>query len=177
MKNYLNQISVVTKSLFWITVGLLIYGYLCRIASIYFFWESKSIGWFLFFAFIVALLRDLMLFKKQANKKAVVEKIFIGFSLFVMLLKIILLTVIPRTSAYQAAVEFIKADEKTISKVGQVKSIFLQQQGSMAMSSSSEGDAGQADLYFVVKGTKKYMDINILMVKDFTTNWKIEIVE
>jgi hypothetical protein len=45
----------------------------------------------------------------------------------------------------------------------------------MSMTTNSQGSAGQADLHFIVKGSKKYTDLNLLMNKDFDTDWQIEI--
>jgi hypothetical protein len=39
----------------------------------------------------------------------------------------------------------------------------------------TEGSAGQADLHFIGKGSKKYADLNLLMNKDFDTDWQIEV--
>ncbi|MCX6317156.1 MAG: hypothetical protein NTW29_07685 [Bacteroidetes bacterium] len=45
------------------------------------------------------------------------------------------------------------------------------------MSESSQGTSGSADLHFVVKGSKKYIDLNLLLKKDVETDWNIQINE
>jgi hypothetical protein len=59
--------------------------------------------------------------------------------------------------------------------VGPVTSVFLVPFGGFAMTTTSDGTAGQADLHFIVKGAETYEDLNLLMDKDFTTDWQIEV--
>lgn len=58
------------------------YGYLCRLIGLYFFWESKTLGWVLFWLTVVFILRDRINGKELQNKKTIVEKIGIGLSIF-----------------------------------------------------------------------------------------------
>ena len=60
-------------------------------------------------------------------------------------------------------------------KVGTVNSVFLVPIGGMSMATGKQGTAGNADLHFTVKGSKKFLDLNLLMSKDFETDWEIEI--
>ena len=45
--------------------------------------------------------------------------------------------------------------------------------GGMAMSSSSAGQTGQADLNFIIKGKNKFKDINLQLTKELETKWTI----
>jgi hypothetical protein len=49
--------------------------------------------------------------------------------------------------------------------------------GGLSLTSSEAGEAGNADLHYVVKGSKGNMDLNLLMEKDFDTDWVIQIQE
>ena len=82
---------------------------------------------------------------------------------------------IQQTSLYDSALNFINTNQAIRNEVGTVNSIFFVPLGGMSLTTSSEGSSGQADLHFVVKGSKKYIDLNLLMYKDFNTNWEIEI--
>ncbi len=118
-----------------------------------------------------------MKIKKIQNKKTLLEKIGIGFSIFVVIIKGVLFFATQQTTAYENAVTFIKTSPEIQNKVGTVNSIFLVPFGGMSMTTNSQGSAGQADLHFIVKGSKKYTDLNLLMSKDFDTDWQIEINE
>jgi hypothetical protein len=45
------------------------------------------------------------------------------------------------------------------------------------MTTNSQGSTGQADLHFIVKGSEKYLDLNLLMNKETEAEWQIEINE
>ncbi len=157
------------------TIAFLSYGYLCRLFGLYFFWESKTIGWILFWIAVIFILRDRIKLKKLQNKKTLFEKIGIGFSIFVIIIKCVLFFATQQTSAYDSAVSFIKTNPSIQNNVGTVNSVFLVPFGGMSMTTNSQGLAGQADLHFIVKGSKKYIDLNLLMNKEFETDWQIEI--
>lgn len=141
------------------------------------FWESKTLGWVLFWLTVVFILRDRINGKELQNKKTIVEKIGIGLSIFVILIKGVLFFVIQQTSAYDSAIKFIKTSQGIQSKVGTIESVFLVPFGGISMTTNSQGTAGQANLYFIIKGSKKHLDLNLLMNKDFETDWEIAINE
>ncbi len=159
------------------TIIFLLYGYLCRLVGLYFFWESKTIGWVLFWIMVVFILRDMIKQKKRYNKKAILEKIGIGLSVFVIIVKGVLFFAIQQTSAYESAANFIKTNQEIRNKVGIVKGIFLVPFGAISMTTNSQGSTGQADLHFIVKGSEKYLDLNLLMNKETEAEWQIEINE
>jgi len=173
--NFLNSLSSFARTFIIVTVAFLLYGYLCRPLGIYFFWESKTIGWTLFWITIALVLRNRIKSKKLQKKSAIPEKIGIGLSVFVVLLKGILFFAIQQTSAYDKALIFINEDKGIQNEVGAVKGVFFVPFGGMSMSSGPQGTTGQADLNFVVKGSKKYIDLNLLMAKELEGDWRIGI--
>lgn len=84
---------------------------------------------------------------------------------------------IQQTSAYESAANFIKTNQEIRNKVGIVKGIFLVPFGAISMTTNSQGSTGQADLHFIVKGSEKYLDLNLLMNKETEAEWQIEIKE
>lgn len=173
--DYLNSLSGITRKFIIATVAFLLYGYLCRLVGLYFFWESKTVGWLLFWITVILILRDRIKTKKLLKKAATFEKICVGVSIFIIILKGIYLFAIPQTSAFDKAFSYIKLNQGLLNEVGTVKSVFLVPIGSFSMKGNDQGTTGQADLYFIVKGSKKYVDLNLLMAKDFDTDWIIEI--
>ncbi len=150
----------------------MLYGYLCRLLNIYFFWESKTIGWTLFWVVIIFMLRDSL-----KKKKAVPEKIGIGICIFILLLRGVMFFVIPQTEVYTEAEKFIRRDGEITQKTGEVKSIMLIPYGGIGMTTGRNGSAGEADLHFIVKGGKKFIDLHLYMSKTFETEWKITIMK
>ena len=172
MKEF-DKLSKLNKALVSLTIVFLIYGYLCRIVGLYFFWESKTIGWTLLFVTIISILIQRIKTKRLVNKKTLSEKIFIGITVFILLVKSIIFIVIPQTDAYKSAKQFLMTDITIADEVGEVHDIFLVPVGGMAMSSSSAGQTGQADLNFIIKGKNKFKDINLQLTKELETNWTI----
>lgn len=168
-----NKLNKLNKKIILLTIILLTYGYLSRIVNLYFFWESKTFGWILLFISIILILRQRIKKNKLQNKKVLSEQIFTGISIFILFVQTIIFVVTPQTNAYKSAKEFLFSDKEVLTKVGQVKSIFLKPTGGFSISSNSEGETGQANLNFIVKGTKKYIDINLQIEKEINTNWTI----
>ena len=168
-----NKLYKFNKIIILLTIFLLAYGYLCRIIHLYFFWESKTLGWIMLFVSIISILRQRIKENKIKNKKSLSERIFIGISIFILFIKTIIFVVTPQTKAYKSAKEYLFSDKEVLSKVGQVNNIFLETTGGLSISSNSEGETGQANLNFIVKGTEKYIDINLQIEKEINTNWTV----
>jgi hypothetical protein len=171
--NEFDNLSKLNKALVRMTIAFLIYGYLCRIAGFYFFWESKTIGWALLFVTIISVLIQRIKTNKDSNKKTLSEKIFIGIIAFILLIQSIIFLVTLQTDAYKSAKEFLMTDKTIANEVGNVNDIFLVPVGGMSISSSSEGQSGEADLNFIVKGENKFKDINLKLQKELKTDWTI----
>jgi len=167
------KLSNLNKVLVRLTIIVLLYGYICRIAGLYFFWESKTIGWLLFFITIISILIQRLKTKKIANKKAVAEKIFIGLILFGLFCQSLIVIIMPQTDAYKSAKQFLITDRVISNEVGSVYDVFLKPVGAISTSSSSAGEIGQADLNFIVKGKNKFKDINLKLTKEIDTDWII----
>ncbi len=155
------------------TIVFLTYGYLCRLSSINFFWESKAIGWILFLITLISLLRHRISWKKTIDQKTIFEKIGIGVLVFILFIQATLFFVLPQTNACKVAKEFIKTDPSITDEVGEVKEITLLPYGGISMASNSQGEQGQADLNFIIKGTKKFKDCNVQVLKDYNTEWTV----
>ena len=167
------KLSKLNKGLVRLTIALLFYGYLCRIIKLYFFWEIKTIGWTFLFITVISILIHRIKTKRLANIKTLSEKIFLGLTVFILFIQSIIFFVIPHTDAFKSAKEFLMTDKTIANEVGEVYDIFIVPVGGIAMSSSSAGQTGQADLNFIVKGKNKFKDINLQLIKELETNWTI----
>jgi len=171
----LNSLSSLTKVVMVAVAAFLVYGYLCRLLGIYFFWESKTLGWTLLWVAVILVLRDRVRRKKLENKNSALEKIGIGLTIFLLLIMGILFFAIPQTALYAVAVNYVKKDKAVRDEIGDIKEVFFVPFGGASMSSGPEGSQGEGDLNFVVKGSKKYIDLNLVMSKELGADWKIGI--
>lgn len=172
LKDFFVSLSPLNKILVRATLALLVYGYLCRL-GLYFFWESKTIGWVLFFITTIGIAQQLLRQKKAAGKNTTSEKIFTGIAVFILLIKMLLFFAFPQTNAYKAARQYLQTDAATANELGTVYDVFLMPVGGMAVSSGPGGQSGGAELNFIVKGSHKYKDVSLQLVKENNTEWTI----
>ena len=177
MLSQFRSFTPTTKILIVASLTLLLNGYLCRIAGIYFFWESKTLGWMLVFITALSILIERIRDKKLQGKKVLSEKIFICLILFVLAIESLLLFALPRTDAYAAAKHFLLTDGKIKNQVGEVEGFFLIPLGGIAMYSDSQGESGNADLNVTVKGGKNYFDVHLIVTKSPNTDWVSKVIE
>ncbi|MBK8416627.1 MAG: hypothetical protein IPL22_20225 [Bacteroidetes bacterium] len=167
------SLTKVSQRLIIVTSVLLLYGYLCRLLGLYFFWESKYIGWTLVAITVIFLLRERISFKKTQGKKTTSEKVGIGLMIFVFVIQSVLLVVTPKLDSYKIARQYLQIDKSVSKEVGEVTSIMLIPMGGFSSQTSSTGTTGQADLNFIGKGKEKFKDYNIQVVKPANSDWTI----
>jgi hypothetical protein len=178
MKNTFQQLSKFTKTLLIAGLVFIIYGYLCRLANLYFFWESKSIGWTLLFIGIIGLLLNKIKIKTTENKKSIPEKIGIGLIAFILFIQTILIAVIPFTDAYSIAKISLASDQKLKSEIGNITGFGIIPTGAIQKTTDSNGEYGNATINLTVKGDKKFKDVTINVAKYADSpEWKVEGVE
>lgn len=167
------SLTKISQRLIILTSALLLYGYFCRLLGLYFFWESKYIGWTLVAVTIIFLLRERINLKKTHGRKTTSEKVGIGLMIFVLVIQFVLLVVTPQLGAYKIARQYLQTDKTVASEVEEVTSIMLIPMGGFSSQTSSAGTTGQAELNFIVKGKEKYKDYNIQFVKQENSDWAI----
>ena len=178
----------IAKSLLILGLIFFIYGNLCRVFGVYFFWESKSIGWFLILSGLIGFILNLPEIKTtNRNKKLLFKTITIGVSVYLVgilmaeLKSVIAVTV---SHGYNNGIILLEKDESLKSEIGEIKSFGLLPTATRnpysfnVFSTTSiygENDEGYSNLLIdlTIKGTRKYKDISIHVYKD-DQEWKME---
>jgi hypothetical protein len=145
---------------------VIIYGYLCNYAGMYFFWESGYIGWMLLYIGFIGILQQRIKMKKMIRKETVMEKIIIGIIVFVLLLKTVLLTVTPFTDAYAASKKYLLANGTIQAEVGNIHGFSVVPEGSIHQSTQADKVNGLATIVLLIKGDKKYKRVTIYVAKN-----------
>lgn len=158
-----------------VAAALVLFGFICRIASIYFFWESMSAGFILMAVAAISLMNDKIKTKKQQGQNTTGEKIVIGLICFVLLIETVLYIVIPQTDAYAAAKHFLSTDTGVIDEIGTAKGFSIVPAGAISTSSGPQGTAGAANLFIIAKGSKRYKLYNLELYKAYKTDWIVRI--
>jgi hypothetical protein len=174
----IKQSNSFTKAVFATALVLIIYGYLCRMIGLYFFWESKLVGWFIFVIGIILFLLEIIKIKKADNKETMPYKIGIGITVFFLIFELAFMLITPRTDAYSAATEYVLNNAEIKAEMGEIKAFTLIPIGSIEMGTNAEGDYGNAVINVLVKGDKTFKDLTIYVVKDIdNAEWVVENVE
>jgi hypothetical protein len=158
-------------------VALIAYGYICRIASSYFFWDSKIIGWFLLFIGLFLALLNAHRSRKRRGEKTGWVKLAIAFFIIGFIAAPLAIFMMKNSEAYAFATDFIKNDSTIANDVGSVKGFGLFPTGSLSTVSINGIESGEAAFSFTVKGSKKYRDVYIHLRKQHDSNWKVLWVE
>jgi len=165
------------KILFSIGITLLLYGYLSRILKIYFFWESKTIGWIILFIALLVFLIELFIIKKRNGQKIIGVTIGICFLTLGLFIIPIVVTKIRYSDAYQATIEYMSSNSEIKADIGNIKGFGLIPIGSVEVNSINGALSGTARLEIIVKGDKKYKDITVNLRKSPDTSWTITSTE
>jgi hypothetical protein len=168
-----------TKLILVIGGTLLVYGHLCRWFDLYFFWDSKSIGWMFLLIGAISYLFDNIEIRENQNKKTIWNKIGIGFLSFILIVGTIFSVSIRLFSdAYEVATNYIVTDSSLKEQLGIVNGFSIMTSGSIQTETNSEGEFGFAVFELTAKGDKKFKDLTIQLVKNpENPNWRVEQVE
>jgi hypothetical protein len=170
--------SSISKLFLLVGISFLIYGYLCRTIGLDFFWESKSIGWYLIFIGAIFFFYNRIRNSNNEKRKATIDKIGLGVFSFILLIQTILIMVIPNTEAYSVTKEYLRNDTIIRNEVGDINGFGLIPIGSIQKTIDSNGEYGNATIVLTVKGDKAYKDITVYVVKHANNpNWKVEGIE
>jgi hypothetical protein len=174
----IKQLSQFTRLTLTVSLVLLLYGYLCRLIGIYFFWESKSLGWAILLVGLIGLISDRLSIKDSENKNTLPEKIVIGLLVFILCIQCILVVIIPFSTAYESAKAHIKNNETLKNEVGEIQGFGLIPTGGIEKSTDSSGEYGSAEINLTVKGEKCFKDIVVYVIKTADSpEWKVESFE
>lgn len=172
---FFSQLNRFTRIVLIIAMVFIIYGYLCRMAGIRFFWESDSVGWSIFMVAVIGFLVSRIKRKRAEGKKVIGEKLIVGLLVFVLFLQVILVVVISNSNAYAAAQKQLKLDSALRAEVGNVSGFGLLPYGNIAVTSSVDKEFGTASISLIVKGDRKFTEMVVFMIKHpDSTEWKME---
>lgn len=173
--NVFQDFNKITKILLAFGATLLIYGYLARVAEIFFFWESKAIGWAILFLGTISFLREKIKFKKKEKKNSIIEKIGIGFLIFGLFAKAGIFFTIPNSEAYEVAIKYVTNNKNLIEDIGTVESTSLLPSGGIQENTDSLGSYGAAQVDLIVKGNKKHREVSVIITKTVDkTTWEVK---
>lgn len=142
------------KILLIVLLIIFIYGFLCRILELYFFWESKNIFIFTLLTIVIALV-----IKDLYNKRTLIR--FLKLILFSFFLFLTIRDYYIDERIITTIKSYVLNNKKIQDEVGNIKEITMIQQ--------VRPRDGDFQIEMIVKGYRKYKDITtILYYKDGT---------
>ena len=163
-----------TKVIFIIAVILLVYGYLCRLVNIFFFWDSQTFAWIIALFGLMFYFFDLIKTRKEKNQKNTWLKVGIGLIIFFLVLGPFIVIIIKNSAPYMLATAYLETNPALQKEVGEIKGFGLIPTGAVSSSTTEQGaSSGQAAFSITVMGKLKYKDIQIYLEKTPETNWTV----
>jgi hypothetical protein len=148
---------------------LAIYGYVCRSMELYVFWESLYVGWAVIMLGLVFLLIARIRKKKALGSRTILEKIGIAILLLILLAQLAMVIVIPQTSAFEAATDYIQEDPDLADELGEIQAASIIPLGSLQVANGE----GTAELKMTLKGEKKFKDVTIFLEMERGSDWTV----
>jgi hypothetical protein len=157
--------STSTKLLFIIAFLLLIYGYLCRMLNIYFFWDSKHFGWIMLAEGLMGFFIDLKKILEAQKKSPFIPQFFIGIIIVVLGIAGGGVLLLNSSKDYQDLVDSIKTDELLKNEIGTIKGTGLFPTGIGFMDYAYNVSYGPSTFTVTVRGSRAIKDVEITLYK------------
>ena len=172
-KDLLFGLNPVLKGLFLISVLSFFSGYLFRFLNIYFFWESKQIGFFLLIIFVLFVFRIDITKRNLIEKKTIAQHIFFWLISFFVFVKVLVVIILLNSNAYKAAKTNLKSNPDLQQEVGSIQDLIALPQGSLSIKSYNGQESGSATIHFLIKGTRAYSEKTVFVSKNFLSDWEV----
>mgnify|MGYP003575123268 CR=1 FL=1 len=158
--------STSTKVIFIVAFLLLIYGYLCRLLNIYFFWDSKHFGWILLVTALMGFFIDLKKILEAQKKSTFIPQFFIGLIIVVFGIAGGGILLLNSSKTYQDAIDGIKTDVVLKSELGNIRGTGLFPSGAGFLNFAYHANQGPSTFIITVRGSKAIKDLEITLYKN-----------
>jgi hypothetical protein len=157
--------STSTKVIFIISFLLLIYGYLCRLLSIYFFWDSKHFGWIMMATGMLGFFTDLKKILEAQMKSAFLPQLVIGIIIVAFGIAGGGILLLNGAKAYQDEIENIKIDGVLKSEIGNFRGVGLFPSGPGFLDFAYTVNREPSTFIITVRGSRAIKDVEITLYK------------
>ncbi len=174
----IRQLSLFTITTLISGVILIIYGYFSRFFSVYYFWESLTIGWVIIFVGFILFLLNILNYSYSDLKINKLKRILIKFGIsiliFVLCIQMALMIILNLSDAKKVANDFIVKNDKLEKELGHINEVGIITMGSINIHNNNGVYNGSAILHIIVKGENKFKDIKIYLNKSsYDSSWKV----
>lgn len=158
------KISLFLKILLLVAVLMVAYGYLCRALDLYFFWESKYLGFSLMALGLIFL--SFASIRHKKNQKVIPEITAIILSIMFLAGYIYFTVLVYFSDAYEVATHYVTDYPELENETGKVQHVSLIPFGDYQWTWSNGTSSGYAVLNLTVKGEKSHKDVTVFVEKN-----------
>ena len=163
--NAFSFMSTSTKVIFIIAVLLLIYGYLCRLLNIYFFWDSKHFGWIMMATSLMGFFIDLKKILEAQKQSSFIPRLFIGVIIVAFGIAGGGILLLKSSKVYQDEIENIRINEPLKSEIGNFRGVGLFPSGTGFLDFAFNVKPGPYTFVITVRGSSAIKDFEITLYR------------
>lgn len=153
--------SKTTMTIFLIAILLLIYGYLCRLLSIFFFWDSKHFGWIMLATGILSFLIDQRRIRTAQKKNIFFVRVGVASIVIALGVAGSANIILKGSDDYKTTVENIKLSGDIKNDIGQVRGFGLFLSGLSINTIKNSISSGPVTFIITVRGSNGHKDVEI----------------
>ena len=168
--------STATRVTFIIGILLLIYGYLCRMFSLYFFWDSKYFGWIGILSGLLLLLIDIRLTRVRLKQNIFFVRVFVAVIVIFIAVEASAIVWLKSSPAYHNLKESIKTDEAMKAEIGNIRGYSLIP-GINILDIITALESESLAFRITVRGERAYKELEVTIERSTALEWRVSSIK
>jgi hypothetical protein len=164
--------STATKVVFIIGILLLIYGYLCRLFNIYFFWDSKYFGWLGVMSAILLFLIDVRMARIRQKQNIFFVRVFVAVIVIFLALEGGAIVWLRTSAAYDGLIDSISADPSLKEDLGSIRGYGMIP-GIDIIDIIKAPSSNALTFKITVRGERAYKELEFTLERTLPTDWRV----
>jgi hypothetical protein len=164
--------STATKVAFIIGILLLIYGYFCRLFSIYFFWDSKYFGWIAILSALLLLLIDIRIIRVRQKQNIFFVRVLVAIIVIFLAVEASAVVWLKTSAAYDELTESIKIDGVMKAEIGNIRGYSLIP-GINILDIISAAGSESLTFTITVRGERAYKELEVTIERIGPLEWRV----
>ena len=168
--------STATRVAFIIGILLLIYGYLCRMLSLYFFWDSKYFGWIGIMSGLLLLLIDIRITRVKLKQNIFFVRVFVAVIVIFLGLEASAIVWLKTSTAYHNLKESINTDEAMNAEIGNIRGYSLIP-GINILDIITALESESLAFRITVRGERAYKELEVTIERSTALEWRVSSIK
>jgi hypothetical protein len=161
-----------TMIVFIIGILLLIYGYLCRLLSIYFFWDSKYFGWLGIVSGVLLFLIDIRIARVRQKQNIFFVRAMVAAIVIFLALEGSAIVWLKTSAAYNDLKTSINTDQSLKAEIGSIRGYGLIP-GIDIIDLIKAPSSESLPFRITVRGQNAYKEFDFTIERTLPMNWRV----